>query len=144
MAPSPPFDIATTIQSGSVYYFSNNKFDNLIPHYYVVLNNDPQNEPLLVLVCASSQVQKVREKRQLLRPDTVVEISPSEYPSFTVQSIVDCNSIHERTVQQLQTQYDNGNLRVEPIMAAAIVDRLRDAVLESDLVEREIHDILVG
>jgi len=81
------------IQTGSVYYFEEEQLTSDEAHYFVVLNQSPRTEDLLILVCASSQVEKRKEviKKLQFPPETLVFISPEEYPIFTKDTVIDCN-----------------------------------------------------
>ena len=54
--------ILAEIQNGSVYYFEEEKLSSTEPHYFVVLNRNPRNEEFLILVCASSQIMKRKQR----------------------------------------------------------------------------------
>jgi len=142
MALPPRVDIRTTIEAGSVYYFHDSNLTSPDPHYFIVLNKNPQTDGVLLLVCASSRLDAVR-RRRALRPETVVEISPREYPDFTRDSIVDCNTVFERSIRELQLKFDSGRLQVKAVMSPDTLEKLRDAVLESDMVDGEIQDMLI-
>ena len=142
MALPPRFDIRATIQPGSVYYFHDSNLTSPDPHYFIVLNTSPQTDRVLLLVCSSSQLQTVR-KRRAMRPETIVEISPREYHDFTKDSIVDCNTVFERSIRELQQKYDSGQLRVKAVIAPGVLEKLRDSVLESDMVDGEVQDMLI-
>lgn len=142
MAQPPRFDIRATIQPGAVYYFHDSIFTSHDPHYFIVLNKNPQSDRILLLVCSSSQLQAVR-KRRAMRLETVVEISPREYPDFTRDSIVDCNTVFEKSIRELQHKYDSRELRVQAVISPDILEKLRDAVLESDMVDGEVQDMLI-
>lgn len=142
MALPPRLDVRSTIQPGSVYYFRDRDLTSTDPHYFIVVNKNPRTDQILLLVCSSSQLEKVRNRRAL-RPATVVEISPRQYPDFTCDSIVDCNTVFERSIPELQQKHDAGRLRVQTVIAPDILEKLRDAVLESNQVEEEVKDMLI-
>lgn len=83
--------ILATIKTGSVYYFEEERLASNEPHYFVVLNRSPRTEELLILVCASSQVEKRQQIIQKLGfpQETLVFVSPVDYPLFTKDSIID-------------------------------------------------------
>jgi hypothetical protein len=142
MAQPSRFDLRATIQPGSVYYFYDSNLTSSDPHYFIILNKNPLTDRILLLVCSSSQLQAVR-KRRALRPETVVEISPLEYSDFTRDSIVDCNTVFEKSTGELQRKYDSRQLRVQAVIGPDILEKLRDAVLESDMVDGEVQDMLI-
>lgn len=142
MALPPRADLRATIRPGSVCYFHDSSLTSSDPHYFIVLNKNPSTDRILLLVCSSSRLQTVRNRRAL-RPETVVEISPLEYPDFTRDSIVDCNTVFEKSIPELQRLYDSGKLRVQAVLSTEILEKLRDAVIESDMVDGEVQDMLI-
>jgi hypothetical protein len=142
MAQPSRFDLRATIQPGSVCYFHDSNLTSPDPHYFIIINKNPLTDRILLLVCSSSQLEAVR-KRRALRPETVVEISPLEYPDFTRDSNVDCNTVFEKSIRELQRKYDSRQLRVQAVISPDILEKLRDAVLESDMVDGEVQDMLI-
>jgi len=142
MVPPPPLNIGTTVCAGSVYYFPENALSSPEPHYFVVLNKNPLTDAVLLLLCATSRLDGARARRHL-RPNTLVQVSPAEYPDFRTDSIFDCNNVFEISTRELQQIYDSGRLQVKGVMPPATLERLRDAVIESDLVDGETKDMLI-
>ena len=139
----PEVQIRAAIRPGSVYYFPKASFSSSEPHYFVVLNHTPLTDSFLVLVCASSQVEKVKRRRHC-PTSSLVEMAPSDYPSFTKQTIIDCNEVHEHTVDDLVSMRAKFDLRIRPEMSADIVNTLRQAVCSSPLVTGKIKKILAA
>lgn len=133
--------ILASIKSGSVFYFADSELTSTDPHYFVVLNKDPRTEDLLILVCASSQVEKRKQAASLLGfpEETLVFISPSECSLFTKNTVIDCNRAFEKTPQSLIEKLEGGNLRVcEEIMSEEIVSSLKSGVLASKQISETI------
>jgi hypothetical protein len=133
--------IRTTIRQGSVYYFCVESFSSDVPHFFIVLNHFPIRDETLLLVCASSQIEKVKWRRRGLT-GTVVEIRNVEYVDFTVDSIVDCNTVFVKGVDELISKLEMGNLKAKSCMDTTLVEKLRKAVLKSPLVEKSVKNIL--
>ena len=146
MASSALSDISDTIETGSVYYFENKEISSSEPHYYTVLNIRPREEDFLMLVCASSRVEKKIRITKCLKypPNTLVVVSPHEYPMFKVDSAIDCNSVFEITIQSLADKLEDKKLKLCPIMPRKIVGRLTGGVLESSLTSEKIRKMLLG
>lgn len=139
----PAVQIKSAIKPGSVYYFPEASFSSPEPHYFVVLNHNPLTDTFLVLVCASSQVEKVKRRRQRTCPaDTLVELSPAEYSAFSKPCIIDCNVIHEHTIDDLVNMRSKFDLKTKPEMPASLVELLRQAVIASPLVTGKIKAML--
>ncbi|MDO9547352.1 MAG: hypothetical protein Q7J65_00080 [Candidatus Marinimicrobia bacterium] len=139
---SPEARIKASIQPGSVYYFPDEELSSPEPHYFIVLNHNPSDDMVLLLVCSSSQIEKVKRRRSGL-PGTCIEIVMSDYKDFTVDSIVDCNNVFKRSINHLVNKLTSGDLKIKSEMNFAIVQRLRSAVLNSTLVSREDKQMLI-
>ena len=82
--------IASTIKPGSVYYFPEQALSSDEPHYFIVVNHNPLTDEILILVCSSSRIDKVKRRvwRRSFPETTVVEIRKDAYPDFTKDSII--------------------------------------------------------
>ncbi|KAB0671126.1 hypothetical protein F6V30_00600 [Oryzomonas sagensis] len=74
---------------------------------------------------------------------TTVEIDPNTYNDFRVLSIVDCNVVFEKSINELAQKYASGQLRFKSDMPMEVVERLRAAVTESVIVEDYIRDMFI-
>lgn len=138
----PDVQIRASIKPGAVYYFPDASLKSREPHYFIVINREPLTDTVLLLVCASSQVEKVNRRREGYPPETLVQVSPGEYSGFTRASVIDCNHVFERNINELVEKLTNGNLRLEAEMSAALVERLRDGVVSSNLVAKRVKTTL--
>lgn len=138
----PETQIRSTIRLGSVYYFAEETFKSPEPHYFIVVNVDPLKDTIIFLVCSSSQVSKVHKRRRMCPSETLVEIAPSQYLDFNANSVVDCNYVMEKTIEQLVEKLSQGKLKLKAQMDASLVRRLRNGVFHSPLVERRIKRLL--
>ena len=141
--------ILASIRTGSVYYFEEEQLASIEPHYFIVLNKNPRAEEFLILVCASSQIEKRRQIIQRLRfpQETLVIISPAEYPAFTKDTVVDCNRVFEKTPRSLIEKLKQNKLKVcAEVMQDAIVQKLVKGILAStqvaEKVKRMLEDVL--
>ena len=135
--------IKGSIRPGSVFYFSDEDLSSSEPHYFIVLNINPLTDSTLLLVCSQSSQCEIVKRRRREFPETVVDISPCEYASFTRNSVVDCNNIFDRTIAQLAKKREDNVLKPKPPMPIDIVQKLRTAAINSDLVELDIKDMLL-
>lgn len=131
-----------TLRGGSVYYLQHRELSSAEPHYFIVLNLTPTVDEFLVLAVSSSNVSGVRTRSRDLPPETLVEISPTDFADFTVPSIVDCNYWFRVTRQELLQKLQAGLAREQSQMPAPILARLRRGVLASPLVEDEVKQLL--
>lgn len=137
----PEARLKSTIKSGSVYYFRDEALSSPYRHYFIVLNHSPHVDEVILLVCSSSQIEKVNRRRENL-PGTAIEIRKEEYPDFDVDSIVDCNTVFPRSIEVLIKKLETGELKIKADMDLGILKRLRAAVLASPLVSDEVKKLL--
>jgi len=138
--------IPETIETGSVYYFEEERLSSGEPHYFIVLNRNPRTEDFLIFVCASSQVGKRKRIAHFLKfPDrTLVTVLPSEYPQFSKETIIDCNRVFEKTIQSLIKKETEGKLKsCKDLMPREIVGKLISGVLASDQISESVRKILL-
>jgi len=65
-----------------------------------------------------------------------------EYIDFTKDSIVNCNKVFVRSSSEIIAKIESQSLKIKSTMDIHIVERLRDAALSSELVERGIKELL--
>lgn len=93
------------------------------------------------MVCSTTKIQE----RKLLRkhsPGTLVEINKGQYEGFSKNSIVDCNDVYHKTVDQITNKFKSGDLTIKPEMKMSIIDELRNAVCNSPVPDPDIIDLL--
>lgn len=135
----------TTVKTGSVYYFEEEKLSSPEPHYFIVVNKAPKSDKILILVCASSQIEKRKAVVEKLGfpKETLIIVSPQECPCFTKETAIDCNSIIEKSHQSVIEKLDNKKLRVCPEeISDTIVQKLVQGVLASNQVSEEIKALV--
>ncbi len=138
----PEVAIKATIRPGSVYYFPEDSFHTEEPHYFIVINLDPLTDRVVILVCASSQKDKTKLRRSACPTETLIEISPIQYCDFTKNSIIDCNYVLEKNIEQLIEKLRNGELVLKSEMNIQLVNLLRQGVLRSPVIETRIKQLL--
>ena len=138
----PEVAIRSTIRLGSVYYFPEDSFQSSEPHYFIVINTNPLGDEAIFLVCASSKINKVKKHRSTCPCETLIEITPDQYTGFRVATIIDCNKVFERSVEQLVDKLLKKKLKIKSEMDTSIVEQLRRGVISSPLVERRIKALL--
>lgn len=93
------------------------------------------------MVNSTSQVEKAIKRRRHI-PNTLVKIDGTEYAIFTRESVVDCNSVTKKTIEEIVSLLKNKQLACKPEMAIEIVEKLREAVIASPVVENCIKEML--
>ena len=86
--------LGLSLREGTVYYFAHHTLTSPEPHYFIVVNADPLKQKVLLLSVVTSQVEKVKLRRKAC-PETVVELTPTDFDVLTKPSIVDCNDLKE-------------------------------------------------
>lgn len=74
--------------------------------------------------------------------NTLVKIRSIEYKGFPVDSIIDCNVVFDRKIDFIISKLKNNQLQIKPDMSQDIVERLRDAAIQSPMVEGWKKDLL--
>jgi len=143
MPPSDlPFPLNLTLRSGTVYYFEHRSLHTGVPHYFIVINADPQLDKVLIMAVGSSQIEKTKLRRRNMPEETLVEVDPSEYSDFTKPTIIDCNQIFELSREELVQKYRMKNLRAHQDFPAAVMDKIWQGVRNSPRVD-EVHKQLI-
>jgi len=140
----PEVRIKGGIKTGTVYYFKEESHKQDAPwHHFVVINSHPASDRVLILVCASSQVDKIKKNRKNLPPETLVEVSHSDYTDFVLPTIFDCNTVYEKTIGYIIKKLQEGKLGAYNLdMDLKIVEKLKIGVVASPLVRRELKKVL--
>lgn len=142
MARIPPEIIKKSIVPGSVYYFREETIISEEKHYFIVINKNPSIDEVLLLACASSQIEKVRRIRHNCPANTLVIITPQQYSGFRIPSVLDCNYIFIKTLFSLMKKYNDNELLVKPEIDVSLVEILRTGVLSSNLIANRVKAML--
>jgi len=139
--------IEFTLVKGNVYFISDPAFNTETPHFFVILNANPRTDEFVVLVNATSQVEKRRARAELIgAPETtIVEVSDADYRHFTKPTVFDCNYPCEKTKEDLIQLLQATKLGpFQDPMPAGIVKQLCQGVLDSRIVEKRIKDLIAS
>jgi len=131
-----------TLRGGSVYYLQHHSLTSPEPHYFVILNLDPQGDKFLVVLVASSKVEKVKRINKNLPATTLVEIEPSEYNEFNKPSIINCNHYFRFSRQELLQKLQQNIAHEKSPVPTDLLKKLRAGIVASPLVEAEIKDMV--
>ena len=138
----PEVALKATIHPGSVYYFPHDSFYSPDSHFFVVINIDPLSENVILLVCSSSQIDKVKKRNKYNPAETLVEIRQEEYSDFTCDSILDCNTVFEKSIDSLAGLLETNRLKIKTEMDITIVEKLRKGAIASRSVSTKIKQQL--
>lgn len=140
--------IQSTLQRGAVYYFAEPSFEIAHQsHFFVVLNERPVEDVAIILVCATSQVEKKRKfvESRNLPASTLVEVMPGKYKHFNLPTAFNCNDPLEKTRESLIHILEEGKLNpfIDPI-DEEIVAAICRGVQDSPMVENRIKKMIRG
>jgi hypothetical protein len=128
--------IKKCIEPGAVLYFVNPNFKSTKPHFYVVLNNTPDADIILIMVNFTSNIDYRKRRRHRLPPASLVELSNSDCPFLDKPSIIDCNSPTYMTMDEVVDKNVKGELRLISTINDSILALLRAGVIASPMVVR--------
>jgi capsular polysaccharide biosynthesis protein len=74
--------------------------------------------------------------------ETLISISPIQYAVFKYKTIIDCNTVFEKTIDQLVEKLSQGKLQSKDEMDQRVVCKLREGVIASPLIEECIKELL--
>lgn len=129
-----PLEIRLSLRQGTVYYMAERHLTSTEPHYFVVVNADPLGDQILLLTVASSQIDKVKRRCAKEPSSTVVEIKEMDYVDFTKDSIIDCNRVFTKSLADLCSQWQRKEIVPKQDMPKAILEQLKQGILDSRLV----------
>ncbi len=139
---SPEVIIRKSIRPGTVFYCKDDRLSSPESHFFIVINHDPLQDQLILLLCASSQVENVQRLRSSQPEETLVEIKPGDYPDFNKYTIIDCNEVFPTEITKIIEKYASGDLKIKTDMDSGIIDLLRYGVLHSKMITGRIRKLL--
>lgn len=119
---------------GAVILRQDRSFRTVVPHYFVVVNFAPSVDQDLLMVVASSQLEKVRFRRGLVPDITLVEVQLGEYCEFDKVSVFDCNAIFSRPREEILGCLQRGEVQILQPLPAVLFGRVRTGILASPLI----------
>lgn len=138
-----PLELKLGLRVGSVFYFQAREMLSEKAHFFVVVNADPLRDELLLLTVFTSQIDKVRQRNRE-RPETVVEFGPAEFAPLDRPTAVDGNVIVRRSLSEMADLVRRKEIAYHPDLPAALLSRIRTALLSSPVIEDEDKDLIRG
>jgi hypothetical protein len=132
------------MQKGNVFYGLFRGFPSGKSHFLIVIGTPSEDMPYIVLTAITSQIEKAKRRLQMnsLSPETLVELSPSDYPPLHVPSVVDCN--YPVKCPKDLFEMDFGDFNRKEDMPKHIVEKIVSGVLLSPLVSNEIKKLIIN
>jgi hypothetical protein len=141
-SPNLPNLLRLTLRSGTVYYFQHRELTSGEPHFFIVLNAEPQSDKILILAVGSSQIDTVRRRRAGLPPESLVVVDEPEYPDFSKPTVIDCNQVFELSKEELIQTFNTRGLRHHLDLPKTLLEKVWIGVRASPRVD-EIHKRLL-
>jgi hypothetical protein len=134
-----PYEIRLSLRQGTVYYMAERGLSSVEPHYFVVLNQNPLESKLLLLLVATSQVEKTKGRisRKNLPSESLVVIDAAEYDDFSKESCIDCNKLFNKSLEELCEQWRKREVRAHKDLPRELVEKLIEGVKASPLIAEE-------
>ena len=132
------------MQKGNVFYGLFRELSSGKSHFLIVIGTPSEDMPYIVLTAITSQIEKVKRRLQMngLSPETLVELSPSDYPPLHLPSVVDCN--YPLKCPKDLFEMDFGDFNRKEDMPKHLVEKIISGVLLSPLVSNEIKKLIIN
>jgi len=136
--------LSLTLRTGSIYYFCHRHTTSSEPHYFVVLNDNPNTDKIILLLIASSQIEKVILRRKNMAPETVVIVKTGTHSDFKKDTVFDCNHVFEIHRDELRGKILRKEIDPSKCvdLPEHILDKVIKGVKESPLVENKYKKYL--
>ena len=128
-----------------VFKFKDIEVSEYIPHYFVIINKEIINAPVLVLPVSTSQIEKriAWYERCNLSKECLVIVEPGESNNILFkQSVFDCNEVKNKWILDLYELYEVWKANYEWILPDKIINKLRNWVMKSNQVEIWIKELI--
>ena len=133
------------VEKGNVYLFNNPNFANPDnEHFHVVVNCDPQNQELVVLVNATSKVEKQEKwiQNRRLPKATLVQTNPTECSFLSKPTAFNCNNAFVFSKDDMSNFTDEAKLTYIDKVPKEITDKICAGLKASPVIEQYIKDLL--
>ena len=132
------------MQKGNVFYGLFRGFSTGKSHFLIVIGTPSEDMPYIVLTAITSQIEKAKRRLQMngLLPETLVELSPCDYPPLYLPSVVDCN--YPVKCPKDLFEMDFGDFNRKEDMPKHLVEKIISGVLLSPLVSNEIKKLIIN
>jgi hypothetical protein len=140
--------LAGFIQTGSLIRFEpGTVFGTTNAHMGVVINANPRTQKVIVVVCATSQVQRVQNyaNRVGLSPYTIAVLPANAHSHFSKDTAFNCNDTEVITYDIIKAWHTAGQIEVvtkDGVLPEGILNDIRAGVIISDLVEDSTKEML--
>lgn len=133
------------LKPGSIYYFIDKKVSSSVPHYFVIINQDIQSSPILVLPVSTTQIESRKTYYQYsgVNMECLVEVTPQDVNNLLPRcSAFDCNSAVDITTERFYQKFIAGELEYIWIIPDDVLEKLRKGVKLSRNIEKWIQELV--
>jgi hypothetical protein len=131
-----------SLKVGDVFLAINLSLSGDKPHFHIVVQKTKDN--LVVVTYTTTKIEETkRHCRRVERitfpsiePATIVLVSPSDSGSFTEECAINCNHVQMMSEESYTTRPAFKLLL--PIINTALIDKIREAIKQSPIVEQKI------
>jgi len=138
--------IKLTLKPGAVYKYPDEEAlnKNQEPHYFILINNTPTTDKILLFVCISSKVDKAKKRaaRRGQKQDTLVEFNKNDYDFLTDNSIIDCNNIAKRDREWIIEKASEEKFEIEKEIDEKTLKQIQEAFVKSKNHDKAIKRII--
>lgn len=138
--------VLSKIRPGAVFFWktSNVGYDSEAVHFYIVVNRNPLTDKKIYLCWISKKVKEIKAMRSpKFFQGSLIEISPSDYDELSIFSIIDCNRIEQRSLDEIINKYRQRKLEFKKDLSMGIMEKIWEAIRRSPTVSDEIKDQLI-
>lgn len=132
------------IKQGSLLHFSDEHSGGVDPHYHVILNKNPFDDEMILVYCVTFDPINNYNHENLFRKfdkDTLITITGG-HDKIRHTSLFDCNRCFQINKNILTDKLDREELRIYDPVEKVLLNKLRQAVIKSDMVPGNIIDMV--
>ncbi|HEY9585550.1 MAG TPA: type II toxin-antitoxin system PemK/MazF family toxin [Candidatus Paceibacterota bacterium] len=113
--------------------------------FMIVLNANPKTDTVLVLATITKQIENQRKyvKNSGESPETLVDITPSDFVRLKQDSVVNCNNVYETSLSGLISKIEDGGKFFTEKLPKSKISEIAKGVLLSKQVTPEQKKLLV-
>jgi hypothetical protein len=131
------------IRTKEVFYFSTNKINTGIPHYFICIKKDESE--ILLFSCCTTKGDKREEyiTKMGISLETLVYIKPGEDGNpFNDETYVDCNKAIPFTIEEFEIMHKSGKIDYKGEISDDHYIQIIIGLLKSPQIEQSIKDTL--
>ena len=109
--------------------------------YFFILNRAPETDDHLVIVTATTQIEKAFK---CFCHKALVTVDPKEYPSLERRSVINCSLPEEKTKEELIRAIERGEVCCLAPLPDSILAKVRKAIETATTVTPRLKRLVLG